>query len=294
MACLQPTDVRPKRKSVDGNTTIDGLGTIQVPCGKCASCKKARIRSWAFRLLQEDKIHSNVVFATLTYDQRFIRRTKNGFKTLCKSDVQSFFKRLRYNTGKVIKYYAVGEYGSKTQRPHYHAIIFGATWDDVEMAWRDIKSKANPNGTDEPMGNVMAPSIINNATVAYTAKYIAKPSTVGKHKRDDRVKEFSLMSKNLGLNYLTPQMETYHLTTDANYVTLPDGITQALPRYYREKIFTKEDQERFAQQSQYKFKTIEENGIKKYGNVTDYRLAMREAAKQQNNSFLNANKRDQI
>ena len=55
--------------------------------------------------------------------------------TLQKSDLQKFFKRLRKKTHEKISYYAVGEYGDNTQRPHYHIILFNAIPRIVEAAW---------------------------------------------------------------------------------------------------------------------------------------------------------------
>jgi hypothetical protein len=43
-----------------------------------------------------------------------------------KEHLQKFLKLLRFHlNGRKIRYYAVGEYGSQTFRPHYHLIIYG-------------------------------------------------------------------------------------------------------------------------------------------------------------------------
>jgi len=49
------------------------------------------------------------------------------------------------------------------------------------------------------------------ASVAYTMKYIDKPSKPRIHSRDDRARQFPLMSKKLGENYLTDEIIKYHL-----------------------------------------------------------------------------------
>ena len=53
-------------------------------------------------------------------------------QTLRKRDYQLFMKRLRkaFPNDK-IRFYAAGEYGPKTLRPHYHAILFGLHLDDL-------------------------------------------------------------------------------------------------------------------------------------------------------------------
>ena len=46
--------------------------------------------------------------------------------SLCLSDLQGFFKRLRARLGTTkIRFFACGEYGEKMGRPHYHAVVFG-------------------------------------------------------------------------------------------------------------------------------------------------------------------------
>lgn len=105
--------------------------------------------------------------------------------SLDKTDVQKFFKRLRKaSTGKArIKYYAVGEYGTQTMRPHYHIILFNAQKDLLQAAW---------NLGEIHIGDV------SGATIAYTLKYVSKEGKIPQHKNDMRRPEFSLMSKGLG------------------------------------------------------------------------------------------------
>ena len=74
------------------------------------------------RMLHELSDYEDAVFVTLTYDEDHIPSNHS----LKKSDLQKWFKRVRKEIEpKKIRYFACGEYGDKTQRPHYHAIIFG-------------------------------------------------------------------------------------------------------------------------------------------------------------------------
>lgn len=165
--------------------------------------------------------------------------------TLKKADLQNFFKRLRkaLPPDTVVKYYAVGEYGTKNNRPHYHAIVFGVP--DTKYfvdAWT--------LGGDQ-VGGVHIGQVSGDS-IAYTMKYIDKSSFRAKHGRDDRIPEFPLMSKGLGKNYLTPQIEAYHKADLSRlYATKPGGHRIALPRYYREKIYSDHEktQQRFIVQS---------------------------------------------
>ena len=64
-------------------------------------------------------------------------------------------------------------------------------------------------------------------------------TSTGELIQDDRQPQFSLMSKNLGHSYLTPENIKYHKNRLVSYITLPGGFKSPLPRYYRDKIFTR-------------------------------------------------------
>jgi hypothetical protein len=80
---------------------------------------------------------------------------------------------------------------------------------------------------------------VTDASIGYTLKYMTKPGKIPQHKNDDRQKEFSLMSKGLGNNYLTEQMIIWHKNklTERMYVPMKDGKKIAMPRYYKDKIY---------------------------------------------------------
>lgn len=202
------------------------LKWMPLPCGKCKVCKESRVNKWVFRLKQEELISSTSYFITLTYDQATVPRSKNNFKTLDKRDFQLFMKRLRKKNGKSkIKYYACGEYGEQFERPHYHAIIFNVKDPEyINQAW--------------DLGIVDIGSV-SGKSIAYTVRYIDKDSKIPKHARDDRLREFSLMSKGLGLNYIDKKIIKYHKADlSRNYVVDHQGHKISLPRIYRDRIYT--------------------------------------------------------
>ena len=131
MRCHKPIYIEKKGR----------ISAIPVNCGKCVYCKKRRVNSWVFRMTEEEKVSFSSYFITLTYDNKNVPVTKNGFMTLNKKDVQDYMKRLRYfhekKSDKKLVYYFAGEYGPKTFRPHYHAIVFNVM--DPELfgkAWQ--------------------------------------------------------------------------------------------------------------------------------------------------------------
>lgn len=209
---------------------------ITVPCGKCPPCRARRSAGWAFRMMQEQKISDTSFMLTLTYNSDTIPITKNGYRSLCKTDVQKFIKRLRkaskikdYGLTKQIRYYACGEYGTQTKRPHYHLLIYNAHPDNIANAWK-LDNKE--------IGSIhLAP--LNMATIQYAFKYLQKAPTVGKHERDDRQREFQLFSKGLGANYLSKNMVAWHKANIAERMHIPieDGKKISMPRYYKNKIY---------------------------------------------------------
>lgn len=108
-------------------------GTL-VACRKCRLCRDNAIKDWAGRCIAESKTSKCAYFVTLTYgrdeygDSGHIRAA-----VLTYSDIQKYFKRLRKTVGK-FKYFAVGEYGSKKGRAHWHLILFmDAAIPDIEL-----------------------------------------------------------------------------------------------------------------------------------------------------------------
>lgn len=82
--------------------------------------------------------HSKNAFVTLTYDDEHL--PPGG--TLVKEHYQKFIRSIRDRgraQGVEVRYYLCGEYGEETQRPHYHAVLFGLGPEDAEaidQAWR--------------------------------------------------------------------------------------------------------------------------------------------------------------
>jgi len=222
--CISPFTIRDANKQ-----------QIPVPCGKCCNCLKRRANGWAFRLRIENRQHVLAAFVTLTYQTEFVPISKNGWMTLNKKDVQLFIKRLRqvnqrkFKNYEKIKYYVAGEYGSQGDRPHYHLIIFGCHPDSFVHAWRN---------DDEPLGNVNV-DIVNDATIDYSLKYIHKLAITRFRDFDDRLPEFQLQSKGLGIAYLTNAMATWHkqLLEERYYVAKDGNVKIPMPRYYKLKIY---------------------------------------------------------
>lgn len=207
----------------------------RVACGNCYPCLMNRVSNWSFRLMQETRRAHSAHFVTLTYDNYHVPITEKGFLTLSKQekrgksvsdDLTDYFKRLRKANkhDMKIKYYACGEYGSKTMRPHYHIILFNSTIEAIVDSWRR-------NG--KYIGDVHIGEV-TEASVCYTLKYINKPKKIPLHKNDDRRREYAVMSKGIGSNYWD-ENRMFHMEHPESrcYVSLKGGYKIALPKYYR-------------------------------------------------------------
>lgn len=218
---------------------------LPVPCGKCPPCFARRTSHWSFRLRVEGRKHLVSSFVTLTYEKT--PKSKNGFSTLDKTDVQKYIKRLRkinlkhYGIESKVVYYVAGEYGSLYHRPHYHLIIFNACPNAIRSAW-SLDGK--------PLGFVHIGNV-SGASIGYTLKYISKKLINKKwHSRDDRKKEFQLCSKGIGLSYLeNPDTVKWHKDAPAErcFTMIEDGKKISLPRYFRDKLFTESEKKQIAE-----------------------------------------------
>lgn len=170
--------------------------------------------------MEEYKRSKSAAFITLTYHPKYVPD-----QGVDKKHFQKFMKRLRKKSGDRLRYYAVGEYGTKTGRPHYHAIIFNYYGNEnfLQSVW--------------PYGIVHIGKV-NQASIMYTTKYIIQ-SQVPMDKKLN--KPFALMSRGygLGLWYLTDEMLHWHRSGKRSYTCIY-GIKGRLPRYYKNKIWPDE------------------------------------------------------
>ena len=233
-----PTPISIKDKS-DANPNGKASKRITVPCGKCGNCRRARRNQWAFRLTQELKDSENAYFITLTYSDEklpeFIDYDSGEIKSnLVKEDLQKFIKRLRekqYRQTKERKfrYYAVGEYGTETDRAHYHLIGFNID-----------RSIINRLDNIWGHGHVHV-GTVTEGSILYVAKYHVNRDMDADE--NGRQKEFATMSKRpaIGHGYIT-RNQNWHKDNMNSYI-IQNGYKKAMPRYYKDKIFQELDKE---------------------------------------------------
>ena len=231
MRCLTPITIRLPVQDVNSKSS---QVFNSVPCGKCIACLKRKRQEWICRLTEEtkDKTNKSCYFVTLTYDDSCIPIVDNddGFLfTLVKSDFQLFMKRFR-KLVPICKFFAIGEYGGKTHRPHMHFICW-------------LKDYFNPSQMDIVLSQSWKDGfhscdVVNPARINYVTKYcITKPSDfVNQLVRLGAAPPFMLCSRGLGLNYVTVN-ERLQSTSNVHYYTTQQKHKVSLPRYWRSKLF---------------------------------------------------------
>lgn len=164
-------------------------GGVAASCTRCYPCRFNKRRMWTNRMVLESGAHANSCFATFTYMDEFLPEGNS----LDPQHMKACIKRLRDRIKPLkIRYFLVGEYGDLTNRPHYHAAIFGlphTAHDIVQAAWGK--------------GHVMLGEL-NKKSAQYIVGYTVKKMT---SKDDPRLKgrhpEFARMSLKPGIGALS-------------------------------------------------------------------------------------------
>lgn len=245
MACFHPIQIwKYTYGPLRGETTLKrpwpaeqdraGQNYWLVPCGQCIGCRMTRARYWALRLEHERLDHEFAYFLTLTYSDRFLPPDGLQHKHL-----QDFIKRYRAAVSPDrIRYFACGEYGGVTHRPHYHAIIFGHLWPDVERIGRgsngDYLYTSKRCEQLWGFGNV----VIGEASprsMGYVARYSAKVyEDTDWQPPEGWRKPYVVMSRNPGIGYKA--FERFLENWKSDCIINASKSRFSLPRYYLEKL----------------------------------------------------------
>lgn len=265
MMCISPVSVpRP-----NGQGARD---RITVPCSKCYACLARKRAEWAFRLSNELKASDTAFFFTLTYSdeydkgtvskrdiQLFIKRLRKGIAEAHKTSESEHLtpkgiipplsnrvpqiaekgpKTGTYGSVKKepkFRYFVTGEYGEKTNRPHYHGIFF-----NIPNIRGLFKYDSAFNLVNDAWGlGIVHVGEVTPASINYVAKYC-----ITRHLPQVGVKmpPFSLMSTKPGIGdeYLKT-MTNYHRSTMTPYGQGMDGIKVPLSRYYKDRLWTEKE-----------------------------------------------------
>ena len=209
--------------------------------------------------------HSSAYFVTLTYDDLHLPINHycdmetgeiGSTASLVKRDLQLFMKRLRkahcakYGDDALLRFFAAGEYGSQTHRPHYHAIIYGLKLDDLKFYKRNSFPQNYDLYNSDWLTKIWSKGhvVVGNVTwdtCAYTARYIVKKQYGNAAEVYDKynfVPEFTQMSRKpgIGRRYYEEEKENIKdclLRNDMLFISDGSRTVEAKPPKYFERLF---------------------------------------------------------
>lgn len=221
-----------------------------VPCGQCMSCRVNKRRLWTHRLMLEELCHEHSCFVTLTYEDM----PKD--KSLDPVHFRNWMKRLRRRIEpKRVRFFGVGEYGDRTERPHYHAALFGLGVDDFVSL-----------GTESWKFGFMHVGELNQKSAGYVCGYTTKKMTAKDDRRlNGRHPEFARMSTRpgIGVPALGAIVEALRTQTGKEFFTeegdVPTSLfygERSLPlgRFLRQKLRCLLDMEEVDEYGEFVFK----------------------------------------
>lgn len=197
--------------------------------------------------------HTDNSFLTLTYTDEALPKTKDGsLPTLSPRHLQLWLKRFRKAIAPLkVRFFAVGEYGEETQRPHYHVILFGfptCAWGRTRHRVIQLQGYCCPQcsliqqtwmhgGVD--LGSLTSDSA--QYVAGYTIKKLTAPGDI---RLKGRHPEFTRMSRDGGIGLgAIPEIASAMLALDLEQseVDVPVGLrhgNKVLPlgQYLRRKL----------------------------------------------------------
>lgn len=237
--------IRPIKAGFDhsGNITYSSLNfskelaTFAFPCRKCLPCRLNIGREKGIRAIHEAKQYEDNIFLTLTYNEENLKSPRLQYL-----DFQLFMKRLLEHVNqniqckenrKFIPFMVTGEYGDKTKRPHWHAILFNYRPKDAKKKY--LTEQGEQTFTSKEIddlwgnGNTEFGSVTMDSA-SYVARYAAKKLTHGKDQDHDFHPIHRTSSKHaIGKKWIEKHWEH---TLSNGFITLPNGSISKIPRYY--------------------------------------------------------------
>ena len=221
---------------------------VEIPCGKCVSCRRASAARWSDRLMLELQDHEESCFLTLTYDDEHINWVNEPsgdgddiLYTLNKRDLQLFMKRLRKKIEpKRVRFFACGEYGEQTFRPHFHVIVFGWCPEDLAFLKRNFQNDVLYTSQEVrnlwKLGNISVGRVTQNSC-RYVARYCMKKAfgvDLSFYTHMGILPEFVEMSRKpgIGRKYFELHYDEIAKYKTINLPTDSGGLSISIPPYY--------------------------------------------------------------
>lgn len=255
MPCYHPVPARQEpsqwdaetRRLYPGAVTLNpplGTANLSLPCGTCLGCAGMRSAEWTRRLRHEAAMWPTASFVTLTYSDECF--PEDGAVSV--QELQRWVKRVRNYANRdrsnfdgdgsaVVRYFAIGEYGDTTDRPHYHAILFNVWPKDSRQCGASLWQSATMS--DLWRFGAVKVGRAEDAALAYVAGYVAKKWGRPGCDADGVVRQrpFAIMSRMppLGSKWL----DQYLGDLRHGYLVV-DGVRQRIPRTYLRRLAKKD------------------------------------------------------
>ncbi|WNK13292.1 MAG: replication initiator protein [Microvirus sp.] len=265
---------------------LNSTNPMSLPCGNCIGCRIDRADQWATRCMHEAQMHKQSSFITLTYSDEHLPENYS----VSKREFQLFMKRLRKDLGSQVRYFASAEYGPRTLRPHYHALIFGhAFYSDRQF--KKLNKHGDRTYTSPTLDRAWPFGLsdlgdVTHKSARYVAGYIMKKirgdqaashylRTHPKTRQLVQVEpEFQLQSTKPGIG--STWFDKYKNDAFPSDFLVVEGRQTHVPRYYFNKL---QEEERLAierTRAKQPWKDPRAHRERKY-NSTPERLRVREA-----------------
>lgn len=241
MSCYRPI---PAYNGGSGRVQLwppKGKANITLPCGRCIGCRTQKAAEWAARCEHEARSWPRNTFITLTYDDKHLPPENH----LVPKHLQDFLKRLRKyadrnrsiidrDSRSNIRFFACGEYGERTARPHYHAVLFNCGFLDQQKVGKDLYHSPTLAKLWKWGGHRLGEA--TPAAANYIAQYSLKKQGAGNHDADGvwRPAPFLRMSLKpaIGANWL----DKFADDLANGYLVRPEGRRMGVPRYYQKRL----------------------------------------------------------
>jgi len=212
---------------------------FQLPCGKCLHCRLEYARSWAVRCMHEAQIHENNIFLTLTYDDAHLGDGRLDYR-----DFQLFMKKLRKTQNGLIGFNVVGEYGERTKRKHWHAILFNFRPSDAKHLY--TSDSGHDVSNSESLERLWGRGKIEFGGVTFdSANYVSRYSAKKLVHGNDGEHQFHPVSRKSNKHAIGKRWLEQNWRDIFNYgELLIDGKpVGAIPRYYEKWLLNNHPQE---------------------------------------------------
>ena len=226
----------------------DRVKVVPIGCGKCYECRKQRRMDWVARLMYEYR-HSTVKgkFVTLTYSDDALERLRERVCSTIGGEVVPEYDLLNLVVSQSVKwwresvrahknyhkiemehpkYWLCSELGHLNDRLHLHGFVWSDQdwiYDKWQFGWHNVKP-------------------ISGSKIKYATKYVMKTNP-----RNKGYIPKICCSNGIGAGY-----ESSFDATNNRYIgedtnegfRTTNGYKIALPRYYRNKIYTESEREK--------------------------------------------------